>query len=166
VVVVLLPDSGRGYLSKVFNDEWLARYGFLSSPTGLSVGEVLDEKSSSLPSFLHTHPNETIRDAIDILREYEVSQLPVVKAEPPVMAAEVVGSVTERTLLDALFTGSATLADSVERHMSPALPIVGSGEPIEVALASLKDADAIVVLDDGRPVGVLTRQDLLGHLVR
>jgi cystathionine beta-synthase len=166
VVVVLLPDSGRGYLSMVFNDEWLARYGFLSSPTGLSVGEVLDEKSSSLPSFLHTHPNETIRDAIDILREYEVSQLPVVKAEPPVMAAEVVGSVTERTLLDALFTGSATLADSVERHMSPALPIVGSGEPIEVALASLKEADAIVVLDDGRPVGVLTRQDLLGHLVR
>jgi cystathionine beta-synthase len=90
----------------------------------------------------------------------------VVKAEPPVMAAEVVGSVTERTLLDALFTGSASLADSVDRHMSPVLPIVGSGEPIEAALAALKDADAIVVLDDGRPVGVLTRQDLLGHLVR
>jgi cystathionine beta-synthase len=167
VVVVLLPDSGRGYLTKVFNDDWLARYGFASSPSGLSVGDVLAEKSTSaMPSFLHTHPNETIRDAIDILREYGVSQLPVVKAEPPVMAAEVVGSVTERALLDALFTSTASLADSVERHMSDALPIVGSGEPIEAALAALKDADALVVLHDGKPVGVLTRQDLLGHLVR
>ena len=77
-----------------------------------------------MPSSVHTHPNETVRDAIDILREYGVSQLPVVKAEPPVMAAEVVGSVTERTLLDALFNGDASLADSVERHMSPSLPIV------------------------------------------
>jgi cystathionine beta-synthase len=166
LVVVLLPDSGRGYLAKVFNDEWLARYGFRTSPSELTVGDVLHEKSSSMPSFLHTHPNETIRDAIDILREYGVSQLPVVKAEPPVMAAEVVGSVTERTLLDALFSGEATLADSVERHMSPTLPIVGSGEPIAEALGALKDADAFVVLADGRPVGVLTRQDLLGHLVR
>jgi cystathionine beta-synthase len=119
-----------------------------------------------LPAFLHTHPNETIRDAIDILREYEVSQLPVVKAEPPVMAAEVVGSVTERELLDALFSGRATLADAVDRHMSAGLPIVGSGEPIEAALAALRDQDAVVVHADGRPVGVLTRQDLLGHLVR
>jgi cystathionine beta-synthase len=166
VVVVLLPDSGRGYLTKVFNDEWLARYGFLSSRAELTVGDVLEEKSSSLPSFLHTHPTETIRDAIDILREFGVSQLPVVKAEPPVMAAEVVGSVTERALLDALFSGEATLADAVERHMAPGLPIVGSGEPIAAALAALKDADALVVLADGQPVGVLTRQDLLGHLVR
>jgi cystathionine beta-synthase len=166
VVVVLLPDSGRGYLAKVFNDEWLARYGFRAAQAELTVGDVLHEKSSSMPSFLHTHPNETIRDAIDILREYGVSQLPVVKAEPPVMAAEVVGSVTERTLLDALFSGEATLADSVERHMSPSLPIVGSGEPIAEALGALKDADAFVVLADGRPIGVLTRQDLLGHLVR
>ena len=82
------------------------------------------------------------------------------------MAAEVVGSVTERALLDALFSGTATLSDAVDRHMSPSLPIVGSGEPIEAALAALKDADAVVVLADGRPVGVLTRQDLLGHLVR
>jgi len=166
VVVVLLPDGGRGYLSKVFNDEWLARYGFASTPGALTVGDVLSEKAGSLPSFLHTHPNETIRDAIDILREFEVSQLPVVKAEPPVKAAEVVGSVTERALLDALFSGDAQLADSVERHMSPGLPIVGSGEPLESAFAALKDADAIVVHRDGDPIGVLTRQDLLGHLVR
>jgi cystathionine beta-synthase len=124
----------------------------------------LAEKRTSLPAFLHTHPNETVADAIDILREYGVSQLPVVRAEPPVMVAEVLGSVTERALLDALFDGSATLADPVERHMGPPLPLVGATETIDVAIAALKEADAFLVLEDGHPVGVLSRQDLLGHL--
>ncbi len=84
-----------------------------------------------MPPLVHTHPNETVREAIDILREYAVSQLPVVKAEPPVMAAEVVGSVVERDLLDALFSGQARLADPVERHLSPALPMIGAGEPVD-----------------------------------
>ena len=164
VVVVLLPDSGRGYLTKVFNDEWLSRYGFGSRPVGLSVGDVLKEKSSLLPAFLHTHPSETVRDAIDILREYGVSQLPVVRAEPPVMVAEIVGSVTERRLLDLIFDGSATLTDRVDKHMDPPLPLVGATEPLDIALGALRQADAFIVLEDGRPVGVLSRQDLLGHL--
>ncbi len=164
VVVVLLPDSGRGYLSKVFNDEWLARYGFGTPSDGLSVRDVLREKASNLPTFLHTHPTETVRDAIDILREYGVSQLPVVRAEPPVMVAEIVGSVTERALLDAVFDGTATLADRVEQHMAAPLPFVGASEPLATALGALKEADAFIVLDDGKPVGVLARQDLLGHL--
>ena len=117
------PTRAAGYLTKVFNDEWLARYGFASVAVAGSPSATCSRRSRArMPSFLHTHPNETIRDAIDILREYGVSQLPVVKAEPPVMAAEVVGSVTERALLDALFSGEATLADAVERHMSPMLP--------------------------------------------
>jgi cystathionine beta-synthase len=164
IVVVLLPDSGRGYLSKVFNEDWLKRYGFGERAIGLSVGDVLARKRSSLPAFLHTHPTETVRDAIDILREYGVSQLPVVRAEPPVMVAEIVGSVNERGLLDALFDGSAALADSVERHMEPPLPLVGATEPVEEAIVALKEANAFIVLEDGRPVGVLSRQDLLGHL--
>ena len=115
---------------------------------------------------MHTHPTETVREAIDILREYGVSQLPVVKAEPPVMAAEVVGSVVERDLLDALFAGRAHLADAVERHMSPVLPMIGAGEPVSAAVAALEHADAAIVVDDGKPAGVLTRQDLLGYLSR
>ena len=71
---------------------------------------MLRGKSGDLPQLVHAHPNETVREAIDILREYGVSQLPVVKAEPPVMAAEVVGSVGERDLLDALFAGTAHLS--------------------------------------------------------
>jgi cystathionine beta-synthase len=165
VVVVLLPDGGRGYLSKIFSDDWMADYGFLSvGGKAETVGDVLTRKSGRLPEFVHVHPSETVREAIDILREYGVSQMPVVRAEPPVMAAEVMGSVVERDLLDALFNGRARLADPLERHMSDALPLVGSGEPVGAAMTALQGADAAVVLDDGRPIGIVTRQDLLGFL--
>jgi cystathionine beta-synthase len=164
VVVVLLPDGGRGYLSKIFSDKWMADYGFLGPAGQVTVGDVLAGKSGRTPTLVHTHPTETVREAIDILREYGVSQLPVVRAEPPVTAGEVVGSVSERALLDALFAGTATLADAIEPHMSAPLPIIGSGEPVSAAVSALGGADALLVHVDGKPAGVLTRQDLLGHL--
>jgi cystathionine beta-synthase len=165
VVVVLLPDGGRGYLSKIFSDSWMRSYGFLREPGERTVGEVLRAKSGELPALVHTHPTETIRQAIDILREYAVSQMPVVKAEPPVTSGEVAGSVSERHLLELLFTGRAQLTDSVERHMEPGLPLVGAGERVGTARKELEQADAVLVIDDGKPVGVLTRADLLGFLV-
>jgi cystathionine beta-synthase len=165
VVVVLLPDGGRGYLTKVFNDDWLAQYGFLAhAKQGTTLGDVLAGKDGSLPPLVHTHPHETIAEAVAILREYGVSQMPVVRAEPPVMAAEVAGAVSERTLMDALYSGKARLADIVEQHMDPALPSLGAGEPVAKAVGLLEGRDALMVLDDGKPVGVLTRQDLLVHL--
>jgi cystathionine beta-synthase len=165
VVVVLLPDGGRGYLSKVFDDDWMASYGFGDhAADGTTVGDVLRRKSGELPALVHTHPNETVAQAVAILREYAVSQMPVVRAEPPVMAAEVAGSVVERDILDALFTGRAHLTDAVERHMSSPLPVVGAGEPVAAAVEELGSSDAVLVLDDGKPVGVLTRADLLGYL--
>ncbi|MHB2024642.1 MAG: cystathionine beta-synthase [Mycobacteriales bacterium] len=165
LVVVLLPDSGRGYLSKIFNDEWMADYGFLTAhATEPSVGDVLARKGPNLPELVHVHPQETVGSAIAILREYGVSQMPVVAAEPPVMAAEIVGAIVERDLLDAVFTDRAAMNEPIERHMSPALPLVGSGEPVSAALAALHGADAAVVLFDGKPAGILTRQDLLGFL--
>ena len=95
VVVVLLPDGGRGYLSKIFNDSWMSSYGFVAADNGRTAGDVLRSKSGGMPALVHTHPNETLRDAIDIMRTYHVSQMPVVKAEPPVTAGEVAGAVTE-----------------------------------------------------------------------
>ena len=168
VVVVILPDGGRGYLSKVFNDGWMASYGFVraAGERTRTVGDVLRGKSGALPALVHTHPSETVRDAVAILREYGVSQMPVVKAEPPVTSGEVAGSVSERVLLDALFTGRAALADSVEKHMEPGLPLVGAGEPVEVARDALQSCDALLVVEDGLPCGVLTRADLLGYLAR
>jgi cystathionine beta-synthase len=170
VIVVLLPDSGRGYLTKIFNDDWLGQYGFPLDDESVrdsqTVGEVLRGKDGRLPDLVHTHPSETIAEAVHILKEYGVSQMPVVRAEPPIVAAEVAGSVSERDLLDALFTGTASLTDPVEQHMSPALPTIGSTEAASDAVKLLEGADAALVHEDGKPVGVLTRQDLLAYLVR
>jgi cystathionine beta-synthase len=169
LVVVLLPDGGRGYMSKIFNDDWMSSYGFLRSRLDGSVeqptvGDVLRGKSGALPDLVHTHPSETIRDAIGILREYGVSQMPVVGAEPPVMAGEVAGSVSEREMLSAVFEGRAKLADAVSQHMSPPLPMIGAGEQVGTAAKMLRDCDALMVVEEGKPVGVITRQDLLGFL--
>jgi cystathionine beta-synthase len=164
VVVVLLPDGGRGYLSKIFNDAWMSRYGFLAGG-GDTVADVLAEKGEALPPLVHLHPTDTVRDAIDVMREYGVSQLPVLKAEPPVVTGEVAGSIAERDLLDALFSGQLHLHDMVERHMGPVLPVIGGGQPVAEAVALLAKTDAAMVLVDGKPAGVITRQDLL-HYVR
>jgi len=169
LVVVLLPDGGRGYMSKIFNDEWMWSYGFLRSRLDGStaqptVGDVLRGKSGALPALVHTHPSETIRDAIGILREYGVSQMPVVGAEPPVMAGEVAGSVSERELLSAVFEGRAKLADAVAQHMSKPMPMIGAGELVGTAAKMLREGDALMVVEGGKPVGVITRADLLGFM--
>ena len=165
IIVVLLPDGGRGYLSKIFNDDWMADYGFLAAETAEPrVADVLDRKRGQLPLFVHTHPDESVRAVIETLREYDVSQLPVLKEEPPVMAAEVIGSIVERDLLDALVTGRASPSDPVAGHMSAPLPMIGSGEPISAAVAALEKAGAALVLVDGKPAGMITRQDVLTFL--
>jgi len=165
VIVVLLPDGGRGYLSKIFNDEWMADYGFLTAETAEPrIADVLAGKHNTLPEFVHAHPDETVRAAIETLREYNVSQLPVMKQEPPVMAAEVVGSIVERDLLDALLAGRARPGDPLGEHMSAPLPMVGSGEPVSSAVTAMERAGAAVVLVDGKPAGMITRQDVLTFL--
>ncbi|MFR9673431.1 cystathionine beta-synthase [Streptomyces sp. TR06-5] len=171
VVVVLLPDGGRGYLSKIFNDEWMNDYGFLEEgeATSVRVGHVLRHKEGPIPSLVHMHPEETVGEAIDVLREYGVSQMPVVKpgaGHPDVMAAEVIGSVVERELLDALFAQRASLSDPLEKHMCDPLPQVGAGESVGDLMAVLEGADAALVLEEGKPTGVLSRQDLLAFLAR
>ncbi|HEY1969570.1 MAG TPA: cystathionine beta-synthase [Pseudonocardia sp.] len=165
VIVVLLPDGGRGYLAKVFDDSWMATYGFLSADSSeATVGDVLRGKDGRLPELVHGHPNETVADVAGYLREFGVSQMPIVAAEPPVMAAEVVGAVNERELLDALFTGRANLADRVEQHMSKPLPTIGGGEPLSSVMTALAGADGALVLIDGKPAGVVTRHDVLAFL--
>ncbi|WP_030265886.1 cystathionine beta-synthase [Streptomyces violens] len=167
VVVVLLPDSGRGYLSKIFNDDWMNDYGFLETGDTDRVADVMHNKHGGIPELVHMHPEETVGEAIEVLREYGVSQMPIVKpgaGHPDVMAAEVIGSVVERELLDALFTQTASLGDPLEKHMSAPLPQVGAGEPVADLMAVLENADAAIVLVEGKPTGVVSRQDLLAFL--
>ncbi|MGH9153270.1 MAG: cystathionine beta-synthase [Acidimicrobiales bacterium] len=163
VVVVVFPDSGRGYLSKLYNDTWMADYGFLRA-AGQTAGDLLQRKDGDLPRLVHVHPEETVRDVIGIMREYQVSQVPVVSAEPPLAFAEVVGAVEERQLLESAFDDPHLLDKPVGAVMGRPLPTVGSGEAVELAVDRLEGAGAVVVVDAGHPVGILTRSDLLGFL--
>jgi cystathionine beta-synthase len=163
VVVVLIPDSGRGYISKLYNDDWLADYGFLRAG-GQTVGDVVTRKSGDLPTLVHVHPDETVRETIALMREYEVSQVPVVKAELPLAIAEVVGSVRERALLESVFSDDSLLDRPVSEAMAPPLPTVGIGEAVEAAVEALESGAAVLVVDAGHPVGILTRSDVLDFL--
>lgn len=163
VIVVLIPDSGRGYLSKLYDDAWMSEYGFLRG-SGNTVADVLARKDSGVPDLVHVHPDELVRDVIEILREYDVSQLPVLSAEPPVAVAEVVGAVRERALLDAAVRDPKMMDAAVRDVMGPALPTIGAGEPVDVAARRLDSAPALVVVESGHPVGIISRSDVLDFL--
>jgi cystathionine beta-synthase len=164
VVVTLIPDSGRGYLSKLYSDEWMADHGFLRN-AGHIIAELLAGKNTNLPALVHVHPHETARDAIKVMQEFGVSQLPVAQAEPPLASAEIVGAVHERDLMQRAFNDPAVLEKTVGEVMGPPLPAVGAGEPVEYAVRRLEDAPAVLVMDRGQPVGVVTRSDALAFLV-
>jgi cystathionine beta-synthase len=163
VMVVIIPDSGRGYISKLYNDEWMASYGFLHT-SGDTVGDLLARKPSSMPALVHIHPDETVTQAIAVMREFNVSQLAVVKAEPPLAFAEVAGSVRERALMEKVFDDPGWMDRHVGELMDPPLPSVGSGEPIDAAVEALERGPAVLVVDAGHPVGIVSRSDVLEFL--
>ncbi|RWZ68421.1 cystathionine beta-synthase [Labedella populi] len=164
VVVVLLPDGGRGYLGKIFNDTWMRSYGFLDEDKGATVADVVSGKDGAIPALLHAHPVDTVRDAIAVMSEFGVSQLPVLTAEPPVVMGEVIGAVSERSLLENVFSGDSKMSDAVSTVVSDPLPIIGSGESLAAARAALASSDALLVTLDGKPHAVITRHDLLAFL--
>ena len=163
LVVVLIPDSGRGYLSKVFNDEWMSNYGFLQS-SGPTVADLMKQKDGSIPPIVHTHPGETLRQTVEIMREYGVSQLVMLAAEPPVVMGEVRGAVSEEDLLRKAFDNPAVLDEPIENHIGPMMKTIGFGESLTSAIHKLDGERALLVVDQGRPVGVIARSDLLEHL--
>jgi cystathionine beta-synthase len=163
LVVVLIPDSGRGYLSRVYNDEWMATYGFLREP-GLSVAGVLESRGDELPPLLYVNPDQTVRAAIDLMRRTGVSQLPVCKNEPPFAAAEIAGAVDELALMNAVFRDGGVMELPVAALMGPRMPTIGIGQSIDRMVALLDTAPALVVLSGGRPVSVLSRTDVLAFL--
>jgi len=164
VVVVLLPDGGRGYLGKIFNDKWMTSYGFAQVSDEKTVTDVISQKTGGLPDLVHLHPSDTVRDAVQIMKQYDVSQLPILTAEPPVVMGEVVGALDERSLVDYIFSGKAKLTDSIAEFIGAPLGLIGVHESVSAARAALATADALLVTNDGKPVGVLTRQDLLTFL--
>ena len=163
IVVVLNPDSGRGYLSRVFNDAWMAGFGFTKSGNDECV-RTMAENDRWAADLLYVNPFQTVREAISLMRKYEVSQLPVCKNQPPFSAAEVMGAVDELQLMAAAFTDPSVLDRPVEEVLGPKLPTLGVGQPLADAMATLEEAPAILILSGGRPQRVLTRADVLDHL--
>ncbi len=163
LVVVLLPDNGRLYLSTVFNDQWMAGYGFLRG-SGPVVADVLDSRRQDVPDLLYVQPDATVSEAVQMMSDHGVSQLPVAKGEMPLANAEVMGSVSELRIMDLAFGNDAVLDKTVEDIMGPKLRTVGSGQPIAMAVEMLESCSALLVLDGGRPRAVVSSSDVLSFL--
>src|SRR5829696_2396180 len=166
MVAVVLPDGGRAYLSKIFNDAWMAQYGFLTRASDRTVGDVLRDKTQAgeIPPFVIVQTHQRVRDAISLLHEHRVSQLPVVSSSD---ANAVVGSVGERGLLKRAMENPALMSTEIVDVMEPPFPAVATTDPVReaVELLSGEDRQALIVTEDGKPVGIVTRADLLESLV-
>jgi cystathionine beta-synthase len=164
VVVVLLPDSGRNYLSKIFDDDWMIRFGFLRME-GTTAGDVLGAKDDSIPELVVVTPDIAARDAFARMRALGVSQLVVATTtDLPLAAKEVSGMLSELPLMDKAFRDPDVLDRPVADVMEPAPPMVGVGETVSDVVDRLEHCTAVLVLDGGHPVGILTSQDVLTFL--
>jgi cystathionine beta-synthase len=161
IVVVLNPDSGRGYLSRVFDDDWMATFGFVRE-SDECVGVVLETRGA-MAGLLYVNPDQTVREAIDVMKTNGISQLPVCKNTPPFANAEVSGSIDELDVMEAISRDPAVLDMAVERVMGRRLPTIGVGQRIEKAVQMLEAAPALLVLSGGRPLAVITRTDILSY---
>jgi cystathionine beta-synthase len=165
LIVVLLPDTGRNYLSKIYNEEWMRSNGFLEQFPTHSVGEVVGRRGvdSRLPPFVGVQARDTVRAAIDAMQHYGISQLPVVETDgnggPE---TRLVGSIQERTLLDRVYRDPSLIESAVGAAMDPPFPTIARTADMDEAFdLLLGGANAIVVVDRDEPVGMVTKLDLL-----
>jgi cystathionine beta-synthase len=165
LVVVLLPDSGRNYLSKIYDDRWMTDYGFLRTCDGPCAGDVIDAKVGDVPALVVVEPDRPARQVVALMRELGISQVPVsVSTERPLAEKEIVGAVRELDLMERVFQDPSVLDRAVADLMGPRLPMVGIGEPVGRLVTELESGNAVLVLDGGHPFTVITRADLLSFL--
>ena len=168
-IVTLIPDSGRGYLSKFYDDNWLLEHGFLErrapAPTIEEVLAFKREEEPEVPELITVESHQKIGEAIDLMQRYGISQIPVVRHDGVESLADVVGSIRERGLFERVFRNQDALSEDVAAAMEPPLPAVEIGESVDTVFADLSAGNpAVIVAEGGRPVGVLTRADLLDYL--
>ena len=169
LMVVILPDSGKNYLSKLYNESWMLEHGFIDRPgTSARIGEVLSEKQRAepnIPDVVAVPANEKVGRAIDTLQTYGISQVPVAKTDKPEDISDIIGSIRERSLLDRVFRDRDAIERDVAEVMDGPLPTVQSSAGVEDMFADLsRGAEAVVVVEGHTPKGVLTRADLLEFL--
>ncbi len=162
-IVVLLPDTGRQYLSKVYSDSWMLQHGMLDRPDVVRVLEVLTAKHTELPPLITVGAHDKVRQAVDRLQAADISQAPVVR-EDSTDVSQFVGSIRDRQLLDRIFRDPDALQADVAEVMAPPIPMVEFDDPIESAFGELEHGPAVLVTKGGQVLGVLTRSDLLDFL--
>lgn len=170
-VLVILPDTGRGYLSKVYNDAWLRENGFLDRlPIQARVRELVGRPNREMPHLVTVPSDKTVREAIDLLQQYNISQLPVTRpgrgdgngAGPFDNVHSMIGSIQERNLLERVFRDPSVIDSKVSSVMDPPFPLMDVAEPVERVVPSLlANNSAVLVEEAGKPVGLITRSDLL-----
>ncbi|HUN65350.1 MAG TPA: cystathionine beta-synthase [Bacteroidota bacterium] len=160
VMVILLPDTGERYLSKIYNDEWMRENGFLI-PDRVTAKYVLQAKAKNIPQIIAIDPAATVRDALALFRENDVSQLPVIEK------GKTVGTLIDNDLMSAVLEDNNRLDGRVRDFMEPAFPVIGSSAPIEHVIDFLKKKDsAVLIEEDHNIIGILTRYDVLEYLAR
>ncbi|MGZ6543802.1 MAG: cystathionine beta-synthase [Actinomycetota bacterium] len=162
-IVVLLPDTGRQYLSKVYSDSWMLQHGMLDRPDVIRVEEVLLAKHGELPPLITVGAHDKVRQAVQQLQDADISQAPVVREESTDVS-QFVGSIRDRELLDRIFRDPDALQADVAEVMAPPIPMVEFDDPIESAFGELEHGPAVLITKAGQVLGVLTRSDLLDFL--
>jgi cystathionine beta-synthase len=164
-IVVLLPDSGRQYMSKLYSETWMLQHGMLERPEAVRVEEVLSAKSGEIPGLVTVNAHDKVRRAVETLQEHGISQAPVVREESNDVS-QFVGSIRDRELLERVFRDPDALQSDVAEAMGPPIPMVEWDAPVEMAFAELERTPALLVTKSGQALGVLTRSDLLEFLAR
>ena len=164
-IVVLLPDSGRQYMSKLYSETWMLQHGMLERPEVVRVEEVLSAKSGEIPALITVNAHDKVRQAVETLQEHGISQAPVVREES-IDVSQFVGSIRDRELLERVFRDPDALQSDVAEAMAAPIPMVEWDAPVEVAFGELERSPAVVVTKAGQALGVLTRSDLLEFLAR
>jgi cystathionine beta-synthase len=164
-IVVLLPDSGRQYMSKLYSETWMLQHGMLERPDVVRVEEVLSAKSREIPPLITVSAHDKVRQAVEILQEHSISQAPVVREES-IDVSQFMGSIRDRELLERVFRDPDALQSDVAEVMAAPIPMVEWDAPVEVAFGELERTPAVVVTKAGQALGVLTRSDLLEFLAR
>ena len=159
VIVVLFPDTGRNYLSKFFSDEWMRQNGFLARLGAIRIREVLAEQAHGMPPLVTVESGKSIGEAIDLMQRYGISQLPVTDESD---GHGVIGTLQERTLLDRVYRDPSVVSTAVSAAMDAPLSEVGVDSSIDDAFEPLlRGEQAVLVVEAGSPVAVITRADLL-----
>ena len=160
LVVTLLPDGGRPYLSKVFNDHWMREHGFLAGG-GRTTGDLLEVKGAD-GALLTVSSHDEVGRALALMKQHSVSQVPVVSAEDE---SVFVGAVSERGLLWASADHPGILKQEVAEVLEPPLPELSPEDPAEDAIRLLEEGrQAVIVVRAGNPLGILTPLDLIEGL--